>query len=198
MEWEVVETKRLCWLRHQPTAGVKVRVARLERKCTGEMIKDKINGLWWLTGYGNERHESHMTSKLQAWASWRLMVSSELLEGLLLFRSLVLPASVYHCPNLFLCFKWGCGKRRFLWCLTILSFNHSATGFSKVLWCWQVFLILRASCPQHCYQWKGHHAMMSLSILLAFGHEYQCHFYTVCINIFQETVSWLGNFILFP
>ena len=100
MEWEVVETKRLCWLRHQPTAGVKVRVARLERKCTGEMIKDKINGLWWLTGYGNERHESHMTSKLQAWASWRLMVSSELLEGLLLFRSLVLPASVYHCPNL--------------------------------------------------------------------------------------------------
>lgn len=111
------------------------------------MIKDKINGLWWLTGYGNERQESHMTSKLQAWASWRLLVSSQLLEGLLLFHSLVWPASVYHCPNLFLCFKWGCGKRRFLRCLTILSFNHSATGFSKVLWCWQVFLILRASCP---------------------------------------------------
>ena len=91
-----------------------------------------------------------------------------------------------------------CGRRRFLWCLTILHFNHSVTGFSKV-WCCHIFLtLLRASCPKHRYQWKGHHAMMNLSILLAFGHEYQYQFYTARINIFQETVSWLGNFFLFP
>lgn len=197
MEWEVVETKRLCWLRHQQQQVWRWGWQGWRESAQERWLKIKLTdcGDWLDMGMRGTNHiwpQSYKPGNLGGcWchhSCWKVSCYSIAQSDQL--QSITVPIFSFVSSEDVVKGDFCDVSQSYLLTIQRLDFPRCCDA-DRYSWFWEPRV-------HHSYRWKGHCAMMNLSMLLAFGHEYQCCFYTACINIFQETVSWLGNFFLFP